>query len=162
MRLSEAEREHNMRLGYPIAALLPLMFIADLASADPTALDDGVLIAHHPPGLEFTSGQEWCDRYEQEFAIDSCEAQHNRIDLDGHEGDGSVWYVLAAWEEAKEWCAVEFGLGEYTAANYPLVEHGPCGTGALTIPTSGWPGPGEGISIAVPADAPWSGSLWQR
>jgi len=139
MRLSEAEREHNLKLGCLIAALLPLMLMADLISADPTALDDGVLIAHHPPGLEFTSGQDWCDRYEQEFAIDSCEAQHNRIDLDGNQGDGSVWYVLAAWEEAKEWCAVEFGLGAYTAANYPLVEHGPCGSGALTIPTSGWP-----------------------
>jgi len=148
-----------MRLWSLLVSPLALMLIVDLAGADPAILEDGVLIAHHPPGLEFTSGQDWCDRYEQEFAIDSCAEQSNRIDLNGYQGDGSVWYVLAAWGEAKDWCAVEFGLGAYTAANYAFVEHGPCGSGALTIPTSGWPGPGEGISIAVPADEPWSGSF---
>jgi len=138
--------------------VLAVLLCANLASADPSNLGGGVLIAHHPPGLQFTSGQDWCDRYENEFAIDSCQAQNNRIDINGNVS-GSVWYVLAAWDEGKEFCAAEFGLGSYTAANYSLVEYGPCGSDVLTIPTSNWPGPGEGISLAVAQEDSWSGTF---
>jgi len=74
-----------MRLWNLLVFPLALMLIVDLAGADPSILEDGVLIAHHPPGLEFTSGQDWCDRYEQEYAIDSCPEQNNRIDLNGYQ-----------------------------------------------------------------------------
>jgi len=58
--------------------------------------------------------------------------------------------VLSAWTESKQWCGVEFGFGGYDGGAFLVAAHGGCFPGAgLTIPTSGWPGPGEGIALAV-------------
>jgi hypothetical protein len=72
----------------------------------------------------------------------------------------AVWFVLAGWEEeAKTWCGVEFGLGEYDAGVFVMDEARPCypPTGGLELPTAGWPGPGEGTASVVTGD-PWQGN----
>ncbi|MBM3957784.1 MAG: hypothetical protein FJ313_07020, partial [Gemmatimonadetes bacterium] len=129
------------------------------ASSDPGNLEGGVFLAHHPPGVQYSQGVDWCQTYVDSFAIDSCSEQHNRIDLDGNEGQSSVWYVLAAWTEEKQWCGTEFGLGEYDPDIYAFAEWGPCSPGAnLEIPTGNWPGPSEGTAVTT-TDTAWSGNF---
>jgi hypothetical protein len=139
--------------------LLMCLAIAGVAYGDPTNLEDGVFIAHHPPGLQFSQGTDWCQKYIDEYAITSCKQQHNRIDLDGNVGESSVWYVLAAWSEAKEWCGTEFGFGQYDANIYGFLRWGPCSPqGELELPTDNWPAPNEGTAITTTSTA-WSGNF---
>jgi hypothetical protein len=102
--------------------------------------------------------EDYCERYFQDFAIDSCSEQSNRIDLDGNQGQTSVWYVLAAWGEEKEWCGAEFGFADYDSTIYLFQQWGPCPSSALAIPTPGWPGPEEGIALSLP-DTTWAGNF---
>jgi hypothetical protein len=86
-------------------------------------------------------GTHDCQRWFQDSAIDSCSEQNDRIDLDGNQGQTSVWYVLAAWEEEKEGPCFPDGSGD-----------------GLQIPTTGWPGPNAGVSLSIPG-TPWSGNF---
>jgi hypothetical protein len=124
------------------------------AFSDSSNLEGGVFIAHHPPGLQYSEGENWCARYFQDFAIDSCSEQNNRIDI---QGDYSVWFVLAAWAEEKEWCGAEFGFGDYAPDIYAFTHWGPCSpAGAMEVPMTGWPGPNRGTVLTI-QDTPWSG-----
>jgi hypothetical protein len=138
-------------------ALLLLCLAAGSAFSDSSNLEGGVFIAHHPPGLQYSEGENWCARYFQNFAIDSCSEQNNRIDT---QGDHSVWFVLAAWSEEKEWRGVEFGLAAYDSTICALTSWGPCfpDGGGLEIPTGGWPGPNDGTTLTATGD-PWSGNF---
>jgi hypothetical protein len=144
------------------ALLLLVLLMPGSALSDSSNLEGGVFIAHHPPGLQYTSGQDWCARYFQEFAIDSCSEQNSRIDLDGNQGQSSVWFVLAAWAEEKEWCGAEFGFAQYDSTIYAFISSGPCfpdgSGGGLEIPTAGWPGPNAGVALSI-SGAPWSGNF---
>jgi hypothetical protein len=56
-------------------ALGPLALIAllaGIASADPYDLENGVVIAHAPPGLEYSSDLDVCAFYFEQAAIDGC------------------------------------------------------------------------------------------
>lgn len=120
---------------------------------DPNDLTDGVLIAHHPPGLLYSSGIDYCATYAS-HAITSCEEENPRIDT----SSGVVWYVLAAWDLTdKTYSGVEFGLGDYDPDALVFAAHGQCPVSALTIPFEAWPGPNSGISMAA-AGEPWSGN----
>jgi subtilisin family serine protease len=126
--------------------------------ADPENLEGGVLIAHFPADMTFsfdppTGG--WCQFYWDSLRIEDCEDQVNRIDT----GNQVIWFVLAAWDEDKEWCGTEFGFGEYDADAFVITDFGPCWPeGGLEIPTASWPGPGEGTAI-VTTGAPWEGNF---
>ncbi len=97
----------------------------------------------------------WCREYWDHYRLEDCEDQVNRIDTT----EPVIWFVLAAWAEEKEWCGTEFGLGEYDPAAFGITDHGPCWPeDGLEIPTSSWPGPGEGTAIVV-AGAPWEGNF---
>jgi hypothetical protein len=139
------------------SALSILCLAAGIAYADSSNLEGGVFIAHHPPGLQYSEGENWCARYFQDFAIDSCSEQNNRIDT---QGDHSVWFVLAAWSEPKEWRGVEFGFAAYDSTICALTSWGPCfpDGGGLEIPTAGWPGPNDGTTLTA-SGAPWSGNF---
>ncbi len=140
-------------------ALVCIGLQVTVAAADPANLENGVLIAHHPPGLQYSAGQDWCQRYFDDFAIDTCSDQHNRIDLDANQGETSVWCVLAAWDESKEWCGTEFGFGEYDPDIYLFLDHGPCfPVDGLDIPTAGWPGPNAGTALTT-TTTHWSGNF---
>ena len=49
--------------------------------ADEDDLSNGVFIAHHPPGIQFTDPppEGWCQHYLDNFAIYSCDEQNPRI-----------------------------------------------------------------------------------
>ncbi len=108
--------------------------------------------------MQFSSDpppEGWCQHYLSHHAIDSCGAQVNRIDT----YDGVIWFVLAAWSEAKQWCGTEFGLGSFDPASFEFTDYGPCYPDeGLEIPTDGWPGPGEGTAF-VTTTADWDGNL---
>jgi hypothetical protein len=147
-----------MRVSFLVPIGLACVMGAAGASADPTALSNGVFIAHAPSGLQYTNSPatgSWCGAYAQYAAIDSCSEQINHVDTQG----AFVWYVLSAWAESKQWCGAQFGLGDYDANNFVIWEHGACfPSGGLTIPTSGWPGPNEGIALTTTSEN-WSGNF---
>jgi hypothetical protein len=118
----------------------------------------GALIAHFPAEMTFsfdppTGG--WCQFYWDSLRIEDCEDQVNRIDT----GSQVIWFVLAAWDEEKEWCGTEFGFGEYDSDAFVITDFSPCWPeNGLEIPTSSWPGPSEGTAI-VTTGAPWEGNF---
>jgi hypothetical protein len=117
-----------------------------------------VLIAHFPTEMTFsfdppTGG--WCQFYWDSLRIEDCEDQVNRIDT----GNQVIWFVLAAWDEEKEWCGTEFGFGEYNSDAFVITDFSPCWPeNGLEIPTTSWPGPSEGTAI-VTTGAPWEGNF---
>jgi hypothetical protein len=140
------------------ATALALIALAAIrAGADPADLSDGVFITHCPPGLSYTTmPTDWCAVY-QEHAITECAAQVPRIDVK----TGVVWYVLSAWHDSdKEWCGVEFGLGQFDPGIWAFAGYGPCGNPEppIEIPNEGWPAPMKGTAIAT-TGAPWKGNF---
>lgn len=134
--------------------------VSHAAGAAPVSdVTEGVFIAHHPPGIQFSSGQDWCQKYMDDYAISECASQNCRIDLDGDKGQSSVWYVLAAFSDSTDWCGVAFGLDNYSAEIYGFAEWGPCyPEGGLELPSDEWPAPNEGTSF-VTTSTPWSGRI---
>ncbi len=141
-----------------LVLLRVLGFVKGSALADPEGLEGGVLIAHFPTEMEFSSEPPtggWCQDYWDNYRIEDCEDQVIRIDT----YDQVIWFVLAAWDEEKEWCGTEFGLGDYDPAAFVITDYGPCWPeGGLEIPTASWPGPEEGTAIVVTGE-PWEGNL---
>jgi hypothetical protein len=90
--------------------LLLVLLMPGSVLSDSSNLEGGVFIAHHPPGLQYTDGQDRCARYFQEFAIDSCSEQNTRIDLDGNEGRRSAQCISGSREEAIEALRTERGM----------------------------------------------------
>jgi len=124
------------------------------ACAQPEDLDGGVFIVHSPPGLVYTDTEDYCTAYASQWAITSCDQEHPRVDS----YEVTVWYVLAAWNEAKRFCGVEFGLGAYDPDLCGFADDSPCPASALIIPYGSWPGPGTGVSLAA-AGEPWDGNF---
>lgn len=125
-----------------------------VAYAQPDILTDGVFIFHSPPGLVYTSDiTDYCPVYAQ-YAITRCDQENPQV----MSGTGAVWYVLAAWNDAKHWCGTEFGLGAYDPGIVGIAAYGQCPTSALVIPYGTWPGPNTGISLAA-AGTPWDGNF---
>jgi len=121
-------------------------------------LGGGVLIAHHAAGMVYSSDaprEGWCAKYRSEFAITSAEQQANRTD---RVGAPVLWLVLSAWHEPKEFCGVEFGLGDYDSTAFIIVEHGACQGPHLEIPNGAWPGPNTGVALASREQPGWSGN----
>jgi hypothetical protein len=130
------------------------------AGAWPHNLENGLLVAHHEPQVEFSHDPPpggWCELYAP-YAISDTSQVVARMDAGS--GEGRVWFVLAAWSEEKEWCGVEFGLGDYDAALFAVTSSGPCFPpgGGLEIPGPGWPGPTSGTSFVVTSQ-PWDGNF---
>jgi len=146
-----------MRRAY--ANLLSLLVLsAPIAFADELA--DGVLITHYVPGFGGPGEPHGCDDYMQLAAIGTCEDQNETVEF---EDDVAIveWYVLATWPEAKEFCGVEFGLGDYDPELVDVIDHAPCGVGAQTIPSYDppWPEPNSGIAVTWDFDTPPSGNF---
>ena len=136
--------------------------VAGAMGLESESLIGGVLIVHAPPGITYSIDppeEGWCQHYLDSYAITASEEQNARIDATQPE-TGSVWYVLGAWQFAKEFCGVEFGFGSYESEIYIFDDHGPCYPEAgMELPTAGWPGPNEGTQV-VPSGAGdhWSGN----
>jgi hypothetical protein len=123
-----------------------------IAHAQPDNLTNGVFITHYPPGSVYTNTDQ-CPWY-LNYAISDPALQNPRIDTNAR----SVWYVLAAWDAAKQWCGVEFGLGTFDPDIVWFAGFGPCPASALAIAYGSWPGPGTGIALAATSET-WSGNL---
>jgi hypothetical protein len=122
---------------------------------DSANLFAGALIVHAPPGIDYTTGEDWCARYDSEYRISESAQQAPRIDP-ATPSEASVWYVIAAWSTDKVWSRVVFGLGDYDPLTILTGEWGVCNGGGPTSPSTSWPAPGEGLTI-MHADA-WSGN----
>lgn len=121
-------------------------------------LSGGVMIAHHPAGLAYTTETPiggWCPLF---GTMAGCDAQNN--DNVSADGSGWVWYVVAAFLQDSQWCGVEFGLTYPEGlTGYVISEQGPCVPGqVLEIPGDFWPSSGQGTSL-VTTDIPWSGNF---
>ncbi len=135
-----------------------LLALVGTASAQESNLDGGSMIAHHPPGLAYTSDAvDWCGNYDSQYPLLAAGDQHNRID--GDIGSGYVWYVIAAFFDDKIWCGTQFGFDAgYNPAMFYIDGYGPCLEGSLELPTAGWPGPHEGTAV-VATSTPWVGNF---
>ncbi len=134
---------------------LALIGLTAGANADPTDLCGGALIVHQIPDPIGTFIDP-CEDYEQ-YGITHHSEQNNAIYTTSY--SISLWWVIAAWEEDKEFCGVQFGLSDYDPAVFAYGDYNACfpATGGLEIPSPGWPGPNEGIAFVVTGDA-WSGN----
>lgn len=138
-----------------LCGLLP-----SVASGTPSNLSQGVLIAHHPGSLQYSSGISYCSEYHAQYSISACNQQNSRIDLDGALGESSVWYAVLAWTSAKQWCGVQFGFGAYDEDIYYFLDSGACyPQSGLELPTPGWPGPLSGTTIVCTSDSTWAGNF---
>jgi hypothetical protein len=142
-----------------LTIVLALLSVAATALADPTDLSGGVLITHFPPNLMYCYGGDLCtDAYDLHYGINDASEQNNSIQDHGDAGLPLTWYVVAAFNEEKEWCGTEFGLGDYNPYVFYMTNSGyACLQDCLEIPTSSWPGPNSGTSI-VGTTTPWSGN----
>jgi len=135
-----------------LVSLGALVLFAGFAGADPQNLASGALITHDAGGWYRSYGPD-CYNYFQFNPISSCEEQVTTLQL----GLRS-WFVIAAFEEDKEWCGVEFGFSNYDPDPMAIYEYGACYPEAgLEIPTPGWPGPNEGTAF-VRTGTPWIGN----
>ncbi|MFH1144559.1 MAG: hypothetical protein V1774_08465 [Candidatus Eisenbacteria bacterium] len=144
-----------MRWIFWVFAISALM--TSVAAADQYDVTKGALITHAPPGIVYTSeyeGYYYCDQYDA-VALTDCAGQVTSIPAGA---DGLVWFVVAAWREAKVFNAVEFGLGTFSTEAYVFADNGTCGIGdptaVLEIPTGDWPGPNEGTAVAAQGTTP--------
>ncbi|MFC1573144.1 right-handed parallel beta-helix repeat-containing protein [Candidatus Eisenbacteria bacterium] len=119
-------------------------------------LAGGVLMVHAIPDVQWSFGVDYCQRYQDEYAITNSYEQVNRIDPDTLVNESSIWYVLAAWDGPKEFCAVQFGMGEFDEQMFWFRGWGPCNGGGLEIASADWPGPHEGVQVLH--DDRWQGN----
>ncbi|MFC1573145.1 FlgD immunoglobulin-like domain containing protein, partial [Candidatus Eisenbacteria bacterium] len=110
-------------------------------------LSDGVFMVHAIPEVQWSFGEEYCQRYLDEYAISASHEQVNRIDPDTLVNESSIWYVLAAWDQPKEFCSVQFGMGEFNEQMFWFQGWGPCNDGGLEVASADWPGPHEGVLV---------------
>ncbi len=139
-----------MRRALVIAGLLGVF--ATLAGADPNNLTGGALIAHNA-GYWERYHQPTCGTYYQYDPISSCEEQNNTMDTGTY-----AWFVIAAFDEDKRWCGVQFGFGDFDPGMMFFAEWGPCADVCLEYPSANWPGPLEGTVFTAPSSSSWSGN----
>lgn len=123
-------------------------------------LTGGCFISHYVEEIGYSSDPPtlgWCDEYRAYHAIADASEQVNRIETTSYLSVS--WYILAAWNEAKEVCGIEFGFGDYDERIFGFQEYAPCypPESGLALTTPGWPGPNEGIS-SVTVGRPWGGN----
>jgi hypothetical protein len=138
---------------------LAMLSLVGSAVADEANLFGGVLIAHHPDGLVYSEGEEWCARYMDTYFITDAADQNPRSDRMSDVVDKDVWFVIAAFHEEKVWCGTQFGLGDFDPYGWYMTSSGGnCLANSLEIPTAGWPAPMTGISIAA-TDVQYAGNF---
>lgn len=70
-----------------------LCLISGIGLADSNSFERRVSIAHHPPGLQDTSGQDWCARHRQDIATDMCSEQNDRLNLAADWNEIAVYFM---------------------------------------------------------------------
>jgi hypothetical protein len=137
---------------------LALLGMVAGAGADPNDLSGGVLITHAPANFIYSPGMNWCAEYATQYGITSCDEQVTNMPVTGSALESTLFYVVAAWGEAKTWCGTEFGISPEFDGLFYFGEYGPCLVNNLENSTGGWPGAGEGTAV-VATDTPWDGDF---
>ncbi len=132
-----------------VAAVAPI-------DADPQVLHGGALITHFMYRQVRYSVQ--CEWFYEECPISDCNDQNNTVQTSG-DYTAVVWFVIAAFDEDKEWCEVQFGFSNYDQSLMAFAGAQPCYPpgGGIELASNGWPGPNEGTTI-VATDGPWVGN----
>ncbi len=123
--------------------------------ADPHVLEGGALIIHHI--IHQVRYTPICDLFYEISPISDCNDQNNTVQTSTYVS--VVWFVVAAFDEDKEWCQVQFGLSDFDPDLMGFADALPCYPpgGGFELESSGWPGPGEGTTI-VATGGPWQGN----
>jgi hypothetical protein len=137
--------------------LLALAFMGLVAGAAQADLSDGVFVAHHPAGLVYTDAPAggWCGLCDLACIAD---ANNDYLPVVTDPNQKIVWYIVAAFPEATEWCGVEFGI-QYNAYTPSIADKGICvPVDGLEIAGTGWPASGTGVSV-VTSSMGWTGKM---
>jgi hypothetical protein len=139
--------------------LLIITLLASPAISDPTDLLSGVFIAHHPPDYTYSTDQDWCAMYYSEYVITDASQQVPRTDYLSSPNEPDTWYILVGFDEDKEWCAAQFGLGNYNEDVFYMQgsDCGICLNNGIETPDQNWPGPNTGIYLVSTSDT-WAGN----
>lgn len=154
---SRSRGHHRARL--PVLAALAILMPFSPSSLAWAAEDDlvnGVFICHHDPSITFSQPPEgWCQHYLDGDRIQTCAEQNPAVMTT----DETVWFVISAFLEEKQWCGVEFGFGAYPSDLFVFTGWGGCATGELLeLPTEDWPGSSQGTAM-VTVGLPWQGNF---
>ena len=148
-----------MRFLYLTAAVL---CVAGSAHGDPANLEGGVFITHHAPSLTYTTdtpeGGWGAVFHASPDSIRGCEDQNTRID---GPVDHAVWFIISAWDQSKDWCTTQVGIGTYDTNVWQFQDNGPLypdGGSGLEIRTNNFPAPSSGV-VFGPENWFWSGNF---
>ncbi|MBM3318358.1 MAG: S8 family serine peptidase, partial [Candidatus Eisenbacteria bacterium] len=113
-------------------------------------------LVHHPAGLQYSAETDYRAYAADSLSLPDCrEGVNPTVPLDAA---ASVWFVIAAWSEAKEFAGIEFGFGHYDEQAYAIVDHGPCfPVSGSELADAGWPGPLAGTTLT--AATAWEGAF---
>ncbi len=117
------------------------------AGAGPHA--NGKLVPHIDATIEYTTS---VSSYEGQCDIRDCEDAVTEGQVNSEKAQ--VWFVLACFADSPgpvDLAGIEFGLGSFDPSKINFVAYGATDP-LLELPTSGWPGPNEGIAIAWGTD----------
>lgn len=133
------------RLKHAVLDAACLLAAACTASAGPH--EYGVLLTHLNPTLEYSAGGGSA-MYEGLSGLRDCEDAITEGQVMPEQAQ--IWYVLASFHNSPgpiNLGLVDFGFGDYDSRKMAFLDSGACNDGFLLMPTSGWPGPNEGIGV---------------
>ncbi len=143
----------DARVAVAFAGILALLTGSAFAQPE-IDLTHGVLIVHAP--LNGCYSMDEVPPICTYADLQNCASQNN--DNLALSSVSHCWFVIAAFVQASQWCAVEFGV-EYTEMAPSITGYGFCvPSNGLEIPGTGWPAPGTGTSV-VTTDVPWTGNF---
>ena len=130
----------------PIAWLLTVLFLSNSAQAGQH--ENGVLVPHVAPSIEYSYGTEYAllsDLRNCEDAIPSGPTSPDQA---------LVWFLIAGLEKCPgpiELAGAQFGFRDFDCSRISFAEWGPSHTelGCLEIPGENWPGPNSGTAITI-------------
>jgi hypothetical protein len=147
-----AEKQNRCLLILGMLLMLSAFGLPSIAIAGDHA--NAKLIFHLPPDLQYTRPNSGfigdSDLRNPDDAVTNAS-----IPVVGEDGyiaylHARVWFVLACFRDSPGPVDVggyKFGFGDYDAAQIEIIEYSHCFSEGIEIPTSGWPGPNEGVSV---------------
>ncbi|MCK4304881.1 MAG: hypothetical protein KAY24_11640 [Candidatus Eisenbacteria sp.] len=91
------------------------------------------------------------------YQITSCHDQNTTVQTSS--ACCVSWYLVAAFEEDKEWSGVQFGFSDYDPNIFMFERARACfppNSASIQYTTGGWPGPLSGVTLSTVV--PWEGN----
>jgi hypothetical protein len=151
-----------MKFATTVFLILILVVSGQAVAASENDLSTAIFLTHFPQNYAYSSDNNWFERYESEFRIDS-EQECNPMVPDGVYNASSnpvIWYVVVTFHGCGEkvWSLTKFGLNDYDPDAFVITGGGICLEEGLEIPSSNWPGPNQGIELAG-LSSHWRGKI---